>query len=116
MLLALIAAIFPQETEAAAWVQWRAVADQLREHLPKISRLMDVLAHMGIPREHRSKIQSTNPIERLDAEIRRRAHILGIFPNEAAIYHLIGALLLEQNDEWASRRRYMSLETLAEVG
>ena len=109
------------ETEAAAHDQWRAVADQLRERLPKIARLMDdaeddVLAHMGFPREHRSKIHSTNPIERLNAEIKRRTDVVGIFPNEPAIYRLVGALLLEQNDEWAMQRRYMTLETLAEVG
>lgn len=68
------------------------------------------------PREHRSKIHSTNPIERLNAEIKRRTDVVGIFPNEAAIYRLVGALLLEQNDEWAMQRRYMTLETLAEVG
>jgi len=121
MVSALIATIFAQETEAAARDQWRAVADQLRERLPKIAHLMDdaehdVLAHMGFPREHRSKIHSTNPIERLNAEIKRRTDVVGIFPNEAAIYRLVGALLLEQNDEWALQRRYMTLETLAEVG
>lgn len=121
MVSALIATIFAQEAEAAARSQWRAVADQLRECLPTIARLMDdveddVLARMGFPREHRSKIHSTNPIERLNAEINRRTDVVGIFPNETAIYRLVGALLLEQNDERALQRRYMTLETLAEVG
>lgn len=121
MVSALIATIFAHETEAAARDQWRAITDQLRERLPKSARLMDdaeddVLAHMGFPREHRSKIHSTNPIERLNAEIKCRTDVVGIFPNEAAIYRLVGALLLEQNDEWAMQRRYMTLETLAEVG
>lgn len=121
MVSALIATIFAQETEAAARDQWRTVTDQLRERFPKIARVMDdaeedVLAHMSFPREHRSKIHSTNPIERLNAEIKRRTDVVGIFPNEAAIYRLVGALLLEQNDEWALQRRYMTLETLAEVG
>ena len=121
MVSALIATIFAQETEAAARDQWRAVADQLRERLPKIARLMDdaeddVLAYMGFPREHWAKIHSTNPLERLNGEIKRRTDVVGIFPNEAAIYRLVGALLLEQNDEWALQRRYMTLETLAEVG
>lgn len=121
MVSALIATIFAQETEAAARDQWRIVADQLRERFPKIARLMDdaegdVLARMGFPKEHRSKIHSTNPIERLNAEIKRRTDVVGIFPSEAAIYRLVGALLLEPNDEWALQRRYMTPETLAEVG
>ena len=116
-----IATIFAQETESAARDQWRTVTDQLRERFPKIARLMDdaeenVLAHTGFPKEHRSKIYSTNPLERLNAEIKRRTDVVGIFPNEAAIYRLVGALLLEQNDEWALQRRYMTLEALAEVG
>jgi putative transposase len=121
MVSALIATIFAQETEAAAHDQWRTVMEQLRERFPKIARLMDdaeddVLAHMGFPKEHRSKVYSTNPLERLNGEIKRRTDVVGIFPNEAAIYRLVGALLLEQNDEWALQRRYMTLETLAEVG
>ena len=118
---ALVATIFAQTTERAARDQWRTVADQLRERFPKIARLMDeaeddVLAHMSFPKEHRTKIHSTNPLERLNGEIKRRTDVVGIFPNEAAIYRLVGALLLEQNDEWALQRRYMTLETLAEVG
>jgi len=121
MVSALIATIFAQETEAAARDQWRIVADQLRERFPKIARLMDeaeddVLAHMAFPREHWCKIHSTNPLERLNGEIKRRTDVVGIFPNEAAIDRLVGALLLEQNDEWALQRRYMTLETLAGVG
>ncbi len=121
MVSALIATIFAQETEAAAHDQWRTVMEQLRERFPKINRLMDdaeddVLAHMSFPKEHRSKIYSTNPLERLNGEIKRRTDVVGIFPNEAAIYPLVGALLLEQNDEWALQRRYMTLETLAVVG
>ena len=118
---ALVATIFAQTTERAARDQWRTVADQLRERFPKIARLMDeaedeVLAHMSFPKEHRTKIHSTNPLERLNGEIKRRTDVVGIFPNEAAIYRLVGALLLEQNDEWVLQRRYMTLETLAEVG
>ena len=97
------------------------MTDQLRDRFPKIAKLMDdaendVLAHMGFPKEHRAKIHSTNPLERLNGEIKRRTDVVGIFPNEAAIYRLVGALLLEQNDEWALQRRYMTLETLAVVG
>jgi transposase-like protein len=74
----------------------------------------DVLAYMDFPSQHRAKIHSTNPLERLNGEIKRRADVVGIFPNEAAVVRLIGALLLEQNDEWATQRaRYMTLETIA---
>ena len=75
----------------------------------------DVLAYMTFPREHRTKLHSTNPIERLHAEIKRRTNVVGIFPNENAITRLVGAILLEQNGEWAVARRYMSLESIAPV-
>ena len=74
----------------------------------------DVLAFMSFPKEHRAKIHSTNPLERLNGEVKRRTDVVGIFPNEAAITRLVGAILLEQNDEWAVQRaRYMTLETIA---
>ena len=76
----------------------------------------DVLAYMTFPKIHWSQIHSTNPIERLNREVKRRTNVVQIFPNEAAIVRLVGALLLEQNDEWAVCRRYMSLETLAGLG
>jgi transposase-like protein len=76
----------------------------------------DVLAHMTFPREHWTKLHSTNPLERLNGEIKRRTNVVGIFPNEAAIYRLVGALLLEQTDDWSIQRRYLTLETLASVG
>ena len=69
---------------------------------------------MAFPAQHRTKIHSTNPIERLNGEIKRRSDVVGIFPSEAAATRLIGAILLEQNDEWAVQRaRYMTLETIA---
>jgi len=116
---AFIATAFAQETPEAASQQWRSVADQMRPKLPKLAGLMDdaepdVLAYMAFPKEHRAKLYSTNPIERLNGEIKRRTNVVGIFPNEASITRLIGAIMLEQNDEWAVQRgRYMSLETMA---
>ncbi len=121
MVSALIATIFAQDTEAAARAQWASVTAPLRERLPKLAKLMDeacddVLAHMSFSTVHRTKIHSTNPIERLNGEIKRRTGVVGIFPTETSIYRLVGALLLEQNDEWALQRRYMTLEPLAVVG
>lgn len=116
---AFIATAFAQETPEAASQQWRSVADQVRPKLPKLATLMDdaepdVLAYMTFPKEHRAKLHSTNPIERLNGEIKRRTQVVGIFPNEAAITRLVGAILMEQSDEWAVQRaRYMTLETMA---
>ncbi len=116
---AFVTTAFAQEDAEAAKAQWRQVADQLRLKVPKLAALMDeaepdVLAHMSFPKEHRTKLHSTNPLERLNGEIKRRTNVVGIFPNEAAITRLIGAILHEQNDEWAVQRaRYMTLETIA---
>jgi len=116
---AFIATAFAQDTPEAAKAQWRGVADQIRPKVPKLAKIMDeaeddVLAYMTFPKEHRAKLHSTNPIERLNGEIKRRTDVVGIFPNDAAIIRLVGALLIEHNDEWAVQRaRYMSLETMA---
>jgi len=118
---AFIATVFAQETPEAAKAQWRSVADQLRSSVPKLSALMDsaeedVLAYMTFPAQHRTKLHSNNPIERLNGEIKRRTDVVGIFPNEDAIIRLVGAILLEQNDEWAVQRaRYMTLESVAQL-
>jgi putative transposase len=119
---AFIATAFAQDDASAASQQWRRVADQLRPKVPKLATLMDeaetdVLAYMSFPAQHRAKLHSTNPLERLNGEIKRRTEVVGIFPNEAAITRLVGAILLEQNDEWAVQRaRYMTLETIANMG
>ena len=119
---AFIATAFAQETPEAASTQWRAVADQIRPKVPKLAAIMDeaehdVLAYMTFPREHRTKLHSINPIERINGEIKRRTDVVGIFPNDDAIVRLVGALLLEHNDEWAVQRsRYMTLETIAPFG
>ena len=117
-----VVAAFAQDTAETASAQWRTVADQIRPKVPKLATLMDdaehdVLAYMSFPKEHRAKLHSTNPIERLNGEIKRRTEVVGIFPNDDAILRLVGALLLEQNDEWAVQRaRYMTLETIAPMG
>jgi putative transposase len=119
---AFIATAFAQEDAEAARQQWRRVADQLRPKVPKLAALMDtaetdVLAYMGFPAAHRAKLHSTNPLERLNGEIKRRTEVVGIFPDERSIRRLVGAILLEQNDEWAVQRcRYMTLESIAPIG
>ena len=121
MVAAAIRTVFTQEGQDAARAQWRQVADGLRERFGRLAAAMDeaeddVLAYMTFHPDHWTKIGSTNPLERLNGEIKRRTNVVGIFPNEAAIIRLVGALMLEQNDEWAVGRRYMSLETLAPFG
>ena len=104
MVAAAIRTAFVQEDVDAASRQWRQVADSLRPRFEKLAQLMDeaetdVLAFMGFPREHRTKIHSTNPLERVNKEIKRRTNVVGIFPNGEAIVRLVGAILIEQNDE-----------------
>ena len=120
MVLALINTAFAQETTEAAHEQWRVVADHFRTKLPKLAAFLeeaehDVLAFTTFPRAHRKQLASTNPLERLNAEVKRRTDVVGIFPNDAAITRLVGALLLEQNDEWQLQRRYLSLEGLGAI-
>jgi transposase-like protein len=116
---AFIGTAFAQDDAEAARKQWRSIADQLRPKVPKLAAMMDeaetdVLAYMSFPAAHRPKLHSTNPLERLNGEVKRRTDVVGIFPNEDAITRLVGAILLEQNDEWAVQRgRYMTLETIA---
>jgi len=116
---AFIATAFAQDDAEAARAQWR---HQLRPKLTKLAAVLgeaetDVLAYMSFPAAHRAKLHSTNPLERVNGEIKRRTEVVGILPNEDAIVRLVGAILLEQNDEWAVQRgRYMTLETIAPLG
>ena len=111
---------FNQPDREHAGQTWRHVADQLRSRWPRLAGLMDetehdVLAYMAFPRQHRTKLHSTNPIERLNKEVKRRADVVGIFPNEDSIIRLIGAVLFEQNDEWQTQHRYMQVEAFAQI-
>ncbi|HNP42520.1 MAG TPA: IS256 family transposase, partial [Nitrospira sp.] len=116
----LVRQVFVQPDANSAQTAWRQVADQLRSHFPKAAELMDpaeadVLAHLQFPAAHRLKIHSTNPLERLNKEVKRRANVVGIFPNKASIRRLIGAVLMEQNEEWLLQQRYLPQHTLADT-
>jgi transposase-like protein len=121
MVAAFVATAFAQDDPEAARQQWRRVADQLQPTLPKLATLMDeaeadVLAYMSFPKEHWPKIHSTNGLERPIREVKRRVDVVGIFPNDAAILRLVGAVLMEQHDEWAvQNRRFITLESLASM-
>jgi transposase-like protein len=120
MVAAALRQAFIQPDRASASQTLRHVADQLRAKFPKLAGFIDtseadVLSYMDFPAQHRTKIHSTNPIERLNREVKRRADVVGIFPNEASIIRLIGAVLLEQNDEWQLQHRYLQVEAMADI-
>jgi transposase-like protein len=117
MIAAAIRGIFQAANLAEARQRLVEVIDRLRPVAPKVARLLEdaeaeLLAFYQLPREHWSKLRSTNPLERVNREIGRRTDVVGIFPNDAALLRLAGALLIEQNDEWLVARRYLSQESL----
>ena len=91
----------------------RAVAEAVLQILMEAD--VEGLIYITFPAQHRTKLHSTNPLERLNKEVKRRADVVGIFPNEASITRLIGAVLLEQNDEWLLQCRYMQIDGMAEL-
>ncbi|EBN4581248.1 hypothetical protein DSP73_21385 [Salmonella enterica] len=112
--------VFVQTDEKSAHATWREVAGQLEKSNPAVTEMMDeaeadVLAYFGFPKAHRVKIHSTNTLERLNKEVKRRADVVGIFPNEESIMRLLGAVLTEQNEEWLLQNRYMPQHTMAEI-
>jgi transposase-like protein len=115
----LIRQVFQQPDAASAHDAWRQVADKLRPKFAKAATIMDdaeydVLAHLDFPAAHRVKLHSTNTLERLNKEIKRRSNVVGIFPNAASIRRLIGAVLMEQNEDWQLQSRYMPQQSMAE--
>jgi putative transposase len=118
LVAATIRTVFAQPTAEAARQQWRQIADSFRSRWPRLAALLDeaeadVLAYLAFPREHWRQLWSTNPLERLNKELKRRTNVVGIFPNPAAVIRLVGALLAEQHDEWQVGRRYFSAESMA---
>jgi putative transposase len=120
MIAAAIRGIFQAASGDEARERLADVVDRLEAAAPKVARLLldaepDLLAFYALPREHWSKLRSTNPLERVNREIGRRTDVVGIFPNDASLIRLAGALLIEQSDEWLVSRRYLSQESLSAI-
>jgi putative transposase len=120
MVGATIRTVFAQPDAESAHEQWRRVSDGFRSRFPRLAELMDeaeedVLSYAAFPSEHWQKIWSNNPLERLNKEVKRRTNVVGIFPNEAAVIRLVGAVLSEQHDEWQVSKRYFSAGSLAKL-
>jgi putative transposase len=117
----LVRTIFDQPDAAEVHAQFDRVVTALEGKLPAAAEHLaaareDLLAFTAVPREIWRQVWSSNPQERLNRELRRRTDVVGIFPDRAAIIRLVGAVLMEQNDEWTEARRYMGLEVLAKIG
>jgi len=117
LVAALIKTIFAQPDRQAAGEQLKQVAQAIYKRWPKAAELLekaeeDILAYMAFPQKHWTRIYSTNPLERLNKEVKRRTNVVGVFPDQPSVVRLVGSLLLEINDEWLVGRRYFSLETM----
>ncbi|MBI3968723.1 MAG: transposase [Chloroflexi bacterium] len=120
MVAATVRTIFEQPDRATAQAQLRQVCDSLQARFPAVGRRIeeaeaDILTMYDFPAAHRRQIASTNPLERLNKELKRRSHVVGIFPNRAAVLRLCGALLMEQNDEWLVGRHYFSEASMRQL-
>ena len=120
MVASAIRSVFEQPDGTSAREQLDRVIDGMAGHYPRVAELLteaepDLLAHFGFPETHRRQIRSTNPLERLNKEIKRRTGVVGIFPNRAAVIRLVGMILAEQDDEWQDGRRYFRPETMAAI-
>jgi putative transposase len=120
MVGATIRTVFAQPDLRSAREQWRRVSEGFRSRFPRLADLMeeaeeDVLSYATFPQEHWQKVWSNNPLERLNKEVKRRTNVVGIFPNEAAVIRLVGAVLSEQHDEWQVSKRYFSAGSLAKL-
>jgi transposase-like protein len=118
MIASAVRSIFEQPDERSAREQFGQVIDSLETRFPAVARLLldaesDLLAHFTFPETHRRQIRSTNPLERLNKEIKRRTAVVGIFPNRASVIRLVGMILAEQDDEWQDGRRYFRPESMA---
>jgi transposase-like protein len=121
MVSAMVRTIFTQESKEEAKKQLRSVVAQLENHFPAAMAVLEnaeeeILSYMIFPSAHHQQIYSTNPLERLNKEIRRRSNVVSIFPNRGSLIRLIGSVLMEQQDEWlAAEKRYMSLESMIKI-
>ena len=118
LIATIIRSVFEQPDEASAREQLRRAVDGLAERFPKVADLLvaaeaDLLTHFTFPESHRRRIRSTNPLERLNKEVKRRTAVVGIFPTRDSVIRLVGMILAEQDDEWQDRRRYFRPETMA---
>jgi putative transposase len=118
---AVVRTVFAAPDHGSAMIQLHEVAEMLEPKFPQAAELLedaseDVLAHMHFPREHRRRLHSTNPIERLHKEVKRRTRVIGIFPTRDSLMRMVGTLLAEQDDEWqVADRRYFSIGSMAKV-
>jgi transposase-like protein len=120
MVASAIRSVFEQPDGASAREQLDRVIDGMARPYPRVAELLtaaepDLLSHFAFPVTHRSRIRSTNPLERLNKEIKRRTAVVGIFPNRAAVTRLVGMVLAEQDDEWQDGRRYFLPETMTAI-